>query len=223
MTITHNALRRMVLLLSAAVMLAAIGAAADSPPPNVEPPPGELLVASAAIQDPRFQHSVVLLLRHDATGAFGIIINHPIAERPLAELLAAIGDKDSKDSKGSSDSQDGKDGAVEGTIRVFLGGPVQPQLGFVIHSADYRRPETLVVGERLAMTANKEVLRDIAHHQGPVKYLFALGYAGWGAGQLEGEIARHDWFTAPAEPDLVFDAARDAVWDTALARRTREL
>ncbi len=105
---------------------------------------------------------------------------------------------------------------------MFLGGPVQPQLGFVIHSSDYRRPETLVVGDQLAMTATPEVLRDIAHHQGPVKYLFALGYAGWGAGQLEGEIAQHHWFTAPADPDLVFDVERDTVWDKALARRTRE-
>ena len=112
---------------------------------------------------------------------------------------------------------------IEGTIRVFLGGPVQPQLGFVIHSADYRRRETLVVGEQLAMTANQEVLRDIAHHQGPAKYLFAVGYAGWGAGQLEAEIARRDWFTAPADPELVFDADRDTVWDKSLALRTREL
>src|SRR5712692_4707226 len=111
-----------------------IGIQADeSSPPVAEPPPGELLVASAAIQDPRFQHSVVLLLRHDATGAFGIVINRPIAERPLAELLAAVGDKDGK---GGTDSQDGKDGAVEGAIRVFRGGPVQPNLGFVVHSPD---------------------------------------------------------------------------------------
>jgi putative transcriptional regulator len=67
------------------------------------------------------------------------------------------------------------------------------------------------------------VLRDIGHHQGPEKYLFALGYSGWGAGQLEGEIARRDWFTAPADPDLVFDEERGAVWERALARRTREL
>ncbi len=106
---------------------------------------------------------------------------------------------------------------------MFLGGPVQPQFGFVVHSTDYRRPETLAVGDGLAMTASKDVLRDIGHHRGPAKYLFALGYAGWGAGQLEGEIARRDWFTAPAEPDLVFDAERGAVWEKALARRTREL
>ena len=116
-----------------------------------------------------------------------------------------------------------QDGTIEGTIRVFLGGPVQPQFGFVIHSTDYRRPETLAIGDGLAMTRSKAVLRDIGHHRGPAKYLFALGYTGWGAGQLDGEIARRDWFTAPAEPDLVFDAERDTLWEKALARRTREL
>jgi len=181
------------LLLGATALLAAIQAIADDAPPLADPPPGELLIASAAIQDPRFYHSVVLLLRHDKTGAFGIVINHPLGERPLASLLAG------------QDGKDGKDDAIEGTIRVFLGGPVQLQYGFVVHSIDYRRPETLAVGERLAMTASRDVLRDIGHHQGPAKYLFALGYAGWGAGQLEGEIARRDWFTAPADPALVFD------------------
>jgi putative transcriptional regulator len=181
------------------------------PEPPADPPAGELLIASAAIQDPRFQHSVVLLLRHDSTGAFGIVINHPLTERPLAALLTDT------DSKANSDS------TIEGTIRVFLGGPVQPELGFIIHSTDYHRPETLVVGDELAMTASTEVLRDIGHHRGPAKFLFALGYAGWGAGQLEGEIADHGWFTATATPDLVFDADRETVWEKALARRSREL
>ena len=73
------------------------------------------------------------------------------------------------------------------------------------------------------MTATRDILVDIGRHHGPQKYLFALGYAGWGAGQLEDEIARHGWFTAPAAPDLVFDAERDEVWEKALARRAREL
>jgi putative transcriptional regulator len=183
---------------------AILGGGAE-PQSVADPPAGQLLIASAAIQDPRFQHSVVLLLRHNSTGAFGIVINHPLTERTLAALLADT------------------DSAVEGTIRVFLGGPVQPEYGFVIHSTDYHRPETLVVGEELAMTASTEVLRDIGHHRGPAKFLFALGYAGWGAGQLEGEIENHGWFTAPATADLVFDADRDTVWEKALARRSREL
>ncbi len=200
------------LLLGATALLASVHAIADDAPPVADPPPGQLLVAAATMQDPRFDHSVILLLRHDKTGAFGIVINRPLGERPLAAVLAGTGGKDSS-----------KDSAIEGTIRVFFGGPVEPQYGFVVHSADYRRPETLAVGNGLAMTASNDVLRDIGHHQGPKKYLFALGYAGWGAGQLEGEIARRDWFTAPADPALVFDADRSTVWDRALALRTREL
>jgi putative transcriptional regulator len=192
------------------VVAAALPGAARRPPqPTARP---QLLVASAAMQDPRFSHSVILLLRHDASGAFGIVINRPLGERPIAGLLADAGS-----------GADTRDSGIEGTIRVFLGGPVEPQYGFVIHGGDYRRPETLALENGIAMTATKEVLRDIGHHRGPEKYLFALGYSGWGAGQLEGEIARRDWFTAPADPDLVFDEERGAVWERALARRTREL
>jgi putative transcriptional regulator len=200
------------LLASAILTIAAIPAAATEP--GVEPLAGELLIASAAIQDPRFHHSVILLLRHDEKGAFGIVINHPLTERPIAGLLAESG--------GQADP-DAQDRAIEGTIRVFLGGPVEPSYGFVIHSGEYRRPETLTLDIGVAMTATKDILRDIGRHQGPEKYLFALGYAGWGAGQLEGEIARHDWFTTPGEPDLVFDEERGQLWERALARRTREL
>ena len=200
-------------LLGIAALFSVAAAVADDAPPPALPPPGELLVASAAMQDPRFRHSVVLLLRHDGKGAFGIVINNPLGERPLAALLADTGE----------DATGDKDGATLGTIRVFLGGPVEPQRGFVIHSTDYHRAETLAFGDGLAMTATKEALRDIGQHQGPAKSLFALGYAGWGAGQLEAEIARHDWFTAPANLELVFDAERGTVWEKALARRTREL
>ena len=188
------------------VLAATLPAAAE---PAAEPSAGQLLVASAAMQDPRFSHSVILLLRHDASGAFGVVINRPLGERPIAGLLA--------------DSGSGSDSGIEGTIRVFLGGPVEPQYGFVIHSGDYRRPETLALENGIAMTATKEVLGDIGHHRGPEKFLFALGYSGWATGQLESEMARHDWFTAPADPNLVFDEERGAVWERALARRTRDL
>jgi putative transcriptional regulator len=193
------------------LMLAAIPSRAAEPAPD--PAPGQLLIASAAMQDPRFYHSVILLLRHDSTGAFGLVINRPVAEEPIAKLLADTG-------KTEADPADKK---LDLLIQVFLGGPVQPELGFVVHSAEYSRPETLHVDDAFAMTASRDILRDIGQHRGPKKYLFALGYAGWGAGQLEGEVARRDWFTAPAEPELVFDTERGQVWERALARRTREL
>jgi putative transcriptional regulator len=201
----------------AAVCLAAavigVGAVDPGAPPvtqqqSAEPPPGTLLIASGQISDPRFHHAVVLLLRHDKDGALGIVINHPLAEETIAKLLESTGD----------------DGVgVEGSIRVFLGGPVQPGLGFLLHSADYRRAETMDVDGKVAMTGSKDALRDIGQHKGPQKYLFALGYTGWGPGQLEAEIARGDWFAMAEEPALVFDDDRDAVWDKALARRGRDL
>ena len=203
----------------AAALLVLVSGLLRAAEPAPDPPAGQLLIASAAIGDPRFYHTVILLLRHDKDGALGIVINRPLGLRSIASLLAATGDK-TGDKPGNNE---GADPGVEGTIRVFWGGPVAPQLGFVVHSAEYHRGETLTVDGKLAMTATKEILRDIGHHQGPQKSFFALGYAGWGKGQLEGEIARRDWFTAPADPALVFDEARDRVWDEALARRSREL
>jgi putative transcriptional regulator len=208
------------LLLLVGTMLATLAAAADNSP-AAEPPAGQLLIAAATMQDPRFYHSVILLVHHDDKGAFGIVINRPLGNRPIAELLA---DTTGADRPAAGQDADGKgDASIKGAIRVFLGGPVEPRYGFVIHSGDYHRAATAAVADGLAMTATREVLRDIGHHQGPAKYLFAIGYAGWGAGQLEGEIARHDWFTEPATQDLVFDADADAIWKKALARRTREL
>jgi putative transcriptional regulator len=167
-----------------------------------------LLIASPDIGDPRFAHTVILMVKHDKDGALGITINRPVGEKSIASLLEGPGEDVS---------------GIEGTLRIFAGGPVQPDLGFVVHSAEYRRAETIAVDEHVAMTANRQILRDIGHHRGPVKTLFALGYAGWGPGQLENELARHDWFTAPEEPKLIFDDDRANLWQDAMAHRTREL
>lgn len=227
--IARNAPFWLASLVGVAAMVAALNAVAALSPssgdqsPVADPSPGELLVAADSIQDPRFFHSVILLVRHDQNFALGIAINKPIAEEQIANLLADA-KRPEKDAAGKGAAgTDKPDSAIQGTIRVFLGGPVQPQLGFVIHSADYHSSETVVLTDAVSMTATKGALRDIGLHRGPAKYLFALGYAGWGAGQLDAEVARHDWFTAPATPDLVFDIDRATVWEKALARRTQEL
>jgi putative transcriptional regulator len=181
-------------------------AAADSP--DTASLAGQLLIASPSIGDPRFAHTVILMVKHDKDGAFGITINRPVGEKSIASLLEAPGE----------DVSD-----IEGTLRVFAGGPVQPEFGFVVHSGEYRRDETIDVDGHVAVTASRQILRDIGHHRGPKKSLFALGYAGWGPGQLEGELARHDWFTAPEELKLIFDEDRANLWEDAMARRTRDL
>jgi putative transcriptional regulator len=169
---------------------------------------GQLLVASTSMGDPRFAHTVIFMARHDKNGAFGIVINKPVGERPLASLLETLGEKET---------------GVEGNVRIFAGGPVQPEVGFVVHSADYRRAETIVVDARVAVTSTREILRDIAHKQGPQKSLLAFGYAGWGAGQLDGEMAQRAWFTAEEDVDLIFDMDRAKVWDEAMKRKTQDL
>jgi putative transcriptional regulator len=169
---------------------------------------GQLLIAAPTIGDPRFAHTVILIIRHDKNGAFGVVINRPVGERSISSLLEATGDSDPD---------------AMGSVQVFAGGPVQPGLGFVVHSAEYHREETIDVDSRVAMTASRQIVRDIGHNQGPKKSLFAFGYAGWAPAQLEGEIARHDWFTTPEEPKLIFDDERDNLWEDAMAHRTREL
>jgi putative transcriptional regulator len=166
---------------------------------------GQLLVATPEMGDPRFRQTVILMVQHDGKGALGIAINRPLNTLPVARLLDALG-IDSKDS--------------EGEVQVFAGGPVEPQVGFVVHSADYHRSGTVDIDGRVAMTADPAVLRDIGHHAGPRRSLVAFGYAGWGAGQLDGELMLGGWFTVPEEPRLVFDFDRDKLWDEVMKRRT---
>jgi len=194
---------------AAALLMAAMLLGAASPDhPDTGSLAGQLLIASPTIGDPRFYHAVILVVRQDKSGAFGIVVNRPLEQRSIKSLLEATGDQEP---------------GVEGSLEVFAGGPVQPELGFVVHSAEYRRPDTVALGAEVAMTADKQILRDIGHHKGPKKSLFAFGYAGWGPGQLEDEIDHHDWFTTIGDPKLIFDDDRGNLWDEAMARRTREL
>jgi putative transcriptional regulator len=169
---------------------------------------GQLLIASPTMGDPRFLQTVILMVRHDRNGALGIIINRPIGDRPLARLLEALGENDP---------------GVAGTVRIFAGGPVQPDIGFVLHSTDYHRSDTLDIDAHVAMTSSREILRDIGNQRGPNKSLIAFGYAGWAPGQLEGELAHGFWYTTPQDANLLFDDDRDDVWDHAMKRRTQDL
>jgi putative transcriptional regulator len=200
------AARRLIVALLAlsAMLIGPLFGAAEAPPSLK----GEFLIATPAMRDPRFEHAVILMVRHDSDGALGIVINRPLGEKPLTDLLAAFGNKDV---------------TASGNVRIFLGGPVQPQVSFVIHGADYRRPETLDIDAQLAATPTSEVLGDMARNSGPMKSLIAFGYAGWAPGQLENELAHNVWYTAPADPALVFDDDRDKLWEHATARRTQDL
>jgi putative transcriptional regulator len=209
-------LRRLGLVVAAFVLQTALLEAALPNPdeaPGDEAPArsslaGQLLVAAPSMGDPRFDGAVILVVQQDSTGALGIVINKPIGERSLAGLFEDLGRK-------------GDD--AQGSVRLFSGGPMQPELGFVVHSADYHRPETVAVTGRLSLTASVDVLRDIGKGKGPAKFLVAFGYAGWGAGQLDREIELGAWATAEADPTVVFDADRQKLWDETWKHRTQHL
>lgn len=155
-----------------------------------------------------FSGTVVIIVRHDSKGAMGIIINRPLGDRSLASLLESLGDKSN---------------TATGSVRIFGGGPVEPGIGFVLHTGEYQSPATIKIDEKIAVTSSLEILRDIGRNRGPMKSLIAFGYAGWGPGQLELELAQGFWFTIPDDPKLVFDENRDSVWDEGMKRRTQDL
>lgn len=163
---------------------------------------GQLLIAMPSMGDLRFSRAVIFVCAHSADGAMGLIVNKPAAELRFSDLLKQL-----KIPVGVDLSE----------ARVHFGGPVEHGRGFVLHSAEYGvAGASLKVSAGFAMTATVDILQDIARGEGPAQAILALGYAGWGPGQLESEIQANGWLTAPADADLVF-AARDAEkWEGAL-------
>lgn len=164
---------------------------------------GQILIAMPGMADPRFEKSVVLICAHSAEGAMGLIVNKPLEELSFSGLLEHL-----KIPLGPK----GRD------IRVHFGGPVERGRGFVLHSADWEREGegTMRVPGGLEMTATINILEALASGRGPGKALLALGYSGWGPGQLEAEIARNDWLTCEAPEGLVFGADDRVKWSAAL-------
>jgi putative transcriptional regulator len=158
--------------------------------------------------DPRFAGSVVFLCAHSEEGAMGLIVNKRVDEVTFAEMLEQL--------EIAPDAPAGDVPARD--VPVCYGGPVELRRGFVLHSADYdaRGEDGLEIDSRFSMTATLDILEDIAKGRGPGRALLALGYAGWGPGQLESEIAQNGWLTAEAAPDLVFGSAMDGKWEAAL-------
>ncbi|WND02681.1 YqgE/AlgH family protein [Temperatibacter marinus] len=162
---------------------------------------GHLLLAMPGMSDPRFDRSVVLLCSHDETGAMGVVLNQPLSNMSLSSLMEQL------------------DITIDEEIEALIhcGGPVEPGRGFVIHSADYSQDSTTVINEKLAVTATTDVLKAIANNEGPEHYVIALGYAGWSAGQLEGEIQQNSWMTSASDTELLFHTEADNIWPRAMA------
>lgn len=165
---------------------------------------GQLLIAMPGISDPRFERALILVCAHDEQHAMGVAVNRPVEGLTFPDLLARLD--------------------IKSTITlppdlVLMGGPVERERGFVVHTDDYRGEHTLEVGEGLALTATREVLEIIATQEdSPRRSLLALGYAGWGAGQLEDEIKENVWLTCPPDEALVFGGGYEKKWNRALAK-----
>jgi putative transcriptional regulator len=169
---------------------------------------GHFLIAMPGIKDDRFARSVVYVCAHSEEGAMGLIINQT-QQMLFPDLLIQLGILDEKEAIRLPDS-----------ARNFVvrnGGPVDRSRGFVLHSGDYKVESSLPVSTDICLTATIDILRAISKGRGPQKALMALGYAGWGAGQLEKEIQENGWLTCPAHSDLLFDADMDSKYDRVVA------
>jgi putative transcriptional regulator len=165
---------------------------------------GKLLIAMPGMVDERFTQTVIYMCAHSSKGAMGIVINKPIPGLSFAELMKQLQIETKP---------------LAGELPILYGGPVETGRGFVLHSGDYEGSDsTLPVSEEISLTATLDILRAIAEGRGPRQALFALGYAGWGAGQVETEFQSNGWLHCEADPSLVFGTDPNDKWKNALAR-----
>lgn len=165
---------------------------------------GYLLVATPAMPDERFRRTVIYICRHDADGALGLVVNRTVDDMTEADLYQQL---ELSPAPGAASRP------------VILGGPVEIQRGFVLHSGDYKREETLSLADgQLGITGSLDIMRDMSAGTGPKQALLTLGHSGWGAGQLDRELVDNAWLVVPTDLDLVFDADLNAKWGRALAK-----
>lgn len=163
---------------------------------------GQVLVAMPGVGDPHFRRSVVYLCAHTCEGAMGLIVNRPLPEAGLTSFLQSLNLEPRLPFAGHV---------------LHNGGPVQPERGFVLHSPDAGcGDDTLVINDEFAMTASVEMLRQVARGRGPKRFMVALGYAGWGPGQLDAEVLANGWLTVTPEPRLIHDSQSENKWSRAL-------
>jgi putative transcriptional regulator len=158
------------------------------------------LIAMPNLEDPNFNESVTYVCQHDENGAVGIVINRP-GHFTFADIFSRL-DIELVD-------------AERAHAPVLTGGPVEPERGFVLHDTAEEYESTITVSAEVSLTASRDVLEAIADGSGPQRALLALGYAGWGAGQLEAEITANSWLSVEATPEVLFVTPYDQRWTTA--------
>jgi putative transcriptional regulator len=172
---------------------------------------GQLLVAMPGMMDERFARAVIFICAHSSEGAMGIILNRPAANVTMPDLLVQL--------EIVPEIERIRLPQKVGSMQVLMGGPVETSRGFVLHSPDFHLAQsTLPIDDGICLTATIDILRAIAAGRGPENAVLALGYAGWGAGQLEMELQANGWLNTPADAELVFNTAADVRYEMALRR-----
>jgi putative transcriptional regulator len=194
-------------MISAAVVLSTALWTAQPPPAPAQSArlTGQLLVATAELEGPVFEKTVIYMVRHDAqTGAMGLIVNRPLGDVPMEVLLRQAGLPGT---------------GAKGSVKLHVGGPVEQTRVFVLHTDDYAGPDTVKVASGVALTAEPSILEAIVKDKGPRRARFTVGFAGWAPGQLEAEMRAGYWVAVPSDDAILFDDAYDTKWDRAMAKR----
>ena len=162
---------------------------------------GKFLIASPTMADPRFYKSVIYMITHKNEGAMGIVINQPIVETKINNII---------------NNEELKDNSNIDNIPITIGGPVDTKKGFILHTSEFKDETTIKVDSEIFLTSNINILKSIVKGDGPKKSLFALGYAGWQPGQLEEELLNDGWLVAPGNSKLIFECKAERKWREAI-------
>jgi putative transcriptional regulator len=173
----------------------------------------QLLIAMPSMEDPNFSRTVTIICEHNQDGAMGITINQPTTLF-VDELLSNF-DVTKSDSK---DTEDKPRKSIHNHDPVYAGGPVQIDRGFILHDSDKQWESTHMIDNDLSLTTSEDILLEITQGRGPQNTLIALGYAGWGAGQLEQELSANAWLTVPYDADIIFDTPIEKRWQSAATK-----
>ena len=173
----------------------------QSKKPIIDTLTGSFLLSTPQMPDPRFAEQVIYICSHGHEGAVGIAVNKPNAQLSLDDVLHSNGLPIPENLHSS----------------IYIGGPVEPNAAFILYRSDYVTEQHIEVSSTVYLSRNTLVLEDIAYGRGPEKFLFAIGYAGWGPGQLEQELVSQGWLTIPAEDSIIFDVPDDEKWKRAAA------
>jgi len=192
-------------ILTPCMLLIAIHSQPADQDPNLA---GKLLVATPEMRDPRFVETVIYMVRHDASGGFGLVINRPLAKGPMEDLLKGFG-IESKE--------------AQGEIVIHYGGPVSPREGFILHSDDVLLDSSIKVKDGIAMTSDAKLIDALSRGKGPRQSLFMLGYAGWAPGQLEAELKANSWYVITGDKPLIFGKEAEKKWRQAMDKRQIKL